>query len=385
MKPFIHGATPYCLVLTFCLLIIPKTFACTIVSAIAKNGHVWNANNEDGPFGVANFINVYPKTSQNKYGYYTLTYFSPRFGQTGSIQGGTNEAGLTFDFNAIDAVNTSGVSSKKSFPKGDNAILTHILGTMHSVEEVIAFFETYWFENGFTGAQMHVADAQGNFAMISPSGIERALQGQPLVSTNFDLCGKVDGTSCWRYPIAQTMLEKEEVGFETMEEILQKTAQKNGATMYSNIQNLTTGELWFFSKHDPGNIVTITIKALLQKGQYSYSFSDLDTIRKPQDITQFQEPSPVSLSKEAQQKFEGTYSNWYFGSINVTYQEVGLTVRFPDGFETVLIPSETDTFFIPNQGVIITFGRDADTEKKTLSLTENGFWSFTAWEKDVSK
>ena len=180
MKPLIHGATPFCLVLTFCILIIPKTFACTIVSAIAKNGQVWNANNEDGPFGVANFINVYPKTSQNKYGYYTLTYFSSRFGQTGSIQGGTNEAGLTFDFNAIDAVNTSEVSSKKSFPKGDNAILTHILGTMDSVEEVIAFFETYWFENGFTGAQMHVADAEGNFAMISPSGIERALQGQVI-------------------------------------------------------------------------------------------------------------------------------------------------------------------------------------------------------------
>ena len=382
MKPFTSGITLYCLSLTFLLFLIPNTFACTIVSAIAHNGEVWNANNEDGPFGVANFLNVYPKSPQNEYGYYTLSYFSPRFGQTGSIQGGTNEAGLTFDFNAIDAVNTSEVSSKKPFPKGDNAILVHLLGTMSSVEEVIAFFETYWFENGFTGAQMHVADAQGNFAIISPSGIEKAATGQPLVSTNFDRCGKEDGSSCWRYPIAQSMLEQQDVSFEAMEEILKKTAQKNGATMYSNIQNLTTGQLWFFSKHDEGNLVTTTMKALLENGKQSYSFSDLDAIHASQETTPFQEPSPVSLSKEAQQKFEGRYNNWYFGSITVKLQEAGLTVRFPDGFETVLTPYEADRFFIPNEGVTLTFGNDASRDKKTLSLSEDGFWSFTAWQKD---
>ena len=37
-------------------------YPCTIVSAIAKNGHVWTANNEDGPYGVANFINVFPRS-----------------------------------------------------------------------------------------------------------------------------------------------------------------------------------------------------------------------------------------------------------------------------------------------------------------------------------
>jgi hypothetical protein len=39
-----------------------QVYSCTIVSAIARNGNVWNLNNEDGPFGVANFINVFPKS-----------------------------------------------------------------------------------------------------------------------------------------------------------------------------------------------------------------------------------------------------------------------------------------------------------------------------------
>ena len=66
------------------------TFPCTIVSAMARSGHMWNMNNEDGPFGFANFINVFPKSTNAKYGYYTLSFFSPEFGTGGSIQGGTN-------------------------------------------------------------------------------------------------------------------------------------------------------------------------------------------------------------------------------------------------------------------------------------------------------
>ena len=44
------------------ILLVLALYPCTIVSAIAKNGHVWTANNEDGPYGVANFINVFPRS-----------------------------------------------------------------------------------------------------------------------------------------------------------------------------------------------------------------------------------------------------------------------------------------------------------------------------------
>ncbi len=32
------------------------------------------------------------------------------------------------------------------------------MADMRSVDEVVAFFETYWFAGGFRSAQLHVAD-----------------------------------------------------------------------------------------------------------------------------------------------------------------------------------------------------------------------------------
>lgn len=90
--------------LTFSILYWTHTYACTTVSAVASNGQVWTCNNEDGEIGVANFINVFPKSLDMKYGYFTFSYFSPKFGEGSRIQGGMNEAGLTFDFNTIHPV-----------------------------------------------------------------------------------------------------------------------------------------------------------------------------------------------------------------------------------------------------------------------------------------
>lgn len=109
---------PYFYIFFACSFFSPKSaISCTIVSGVASDGQVWNANNEDGPLGTANFINVFPKTGNAKYGYYTLCYYLPKFGQGGNIQGGMNEAGLTFDFNAIKSVKDFDPKAKKPFLK----------------------------------------------------------------------------------------------------------------------------------------------------------------------------------------------------------------------------------------------------------------------------
>ena len=53
--------TRYTLLLLTSLFTMPAT-ACTIVSAVAENGQVWNMNNEDGPRGVANYIRAPSKS-----------------------------------------------------------------------------------------------------------------------------------------------------------------------------------------------------------------------------------------------------------------------------------------------------------------------------------
>ncbi len=359
-------------------------FACTIVSAIGINGHVWNANNEDGPFGIANFINVYPKSENNTYGYYTLSYLSPRYGQSGQIQGGTNEAGLTFDFNAIDRVKSFDPKSKKAFPNGDNSILTHILATMSSVEEVVDFFKIYWFQSGFTSAQMHVADKHGRFAIISASGIKFAEKGKPLVSTNFDICGNEESSSCWRYPIAMAKLNTLDANLSTMISICKATAQKNGGTMYSNIQNLTTGELWFFSKHDPNILAKTTIKDLLDKGQKSYSFSDLSAINKSNTEYKWIKSNPIEIEEKTLNTYVGTYKNSFIGTVEIVKLENAIELSFVDGQKIAMQPSASNVFFFPYEDIRVKFEKDTQKNRIKLCLYENGKWSMTAW-KDMQR
>jgi hypothetical protein len=44
---------------------------------------VSNVNNEDDVIGVGEFINIFLKAETAKYGYYTLSHFSPKFGEGG--------------------------------------------------------------------------------------------------------------------------------------------------------------------------------------------------------------------------------------------------------------------------------------------------------------
>ena len=101
-----------------------------------------------------------------------------------------------------------GKREKKAFPQGDSAILRHILENFTTVEEVVAFFDRVWFENGFTSAQMHVADRFGHFAIVSPSGNRVLTDRKIQVSTNFRACGgtKEEAAVCWRFPLATEKL-----------------------------------------------------------------------------------------------------------------------------------------------------------------------------------
>ena len=210
------------------LLAFADASACTIFSGIATNGEVWNGNNEDGAFGSVTYVNVYPKGASSRYGFYSLSYGSPKNGANGNMQGGMNEAGLTFDFNALErSYEVVGKDRKKTFPRGDSAILRHILENFATVEEVVAFFDQYWFKNGFTSAQMHVADRFGHFAIVSPSGSRVLGDSRFQVSTNFRACGgtKEEAAVCWRFPIATEKLTRHGSTLSSFIEIPRSTAQ----------------------------------------------------------------------------------------------------------------------------------------------------------------
>jgi len=367
------------LFIAFSILHQTQIHACTIASAVSSSGQVWTCNNEDGPIGVANFINVFPKPVGMKYGYYTLSYLSPKFGEGGNMQGGMNEVGLTFDFNAMNQVKGFNPKSKKTYPQGDELILPHILGTMKSVQEVIEFFKTYWFQNGFNSAQMHVADRQGRFAIISASGIQLVEKGEFLVSTNFDICGKEDGASCWRYPKAIALLKENDPSLSTMMSICRETKQGE-STMYSNVQNLTTGDIWFLSKHDPQSTVKTNIIDLLSKGRKSYAFKDLKSLIEDRPLSQPVKPMRIELTVNVKNKYLGTYNNEYIGKLIIEAHQDGIKVTSADGNANVVQAQTENTFFLPNVDVRVEFNLDKDTNQMTMSFYENGFWIFDAWK-----
>jgi len=354
------------------LFIQSQVFACTIVSGIADNGQVWNANNEDGPVGMGTFINVFPSTQKGEYGYFTLSY-SLADANNGGIQGGMNEVGLTFDFNSIREVNN--IDRKNPFPKGDSGILSHILATMNSVNQVVAFFETYWFQGGFNSAQMHVADRNGQFAIISPSGVVRTTKQLSLVSTNFDIAGKESSASCTRYALATQKMQQNHASYSTMLDILKQTAN---STLYSNIQNLTTGEVWFFTNLNFDQPVKTTIKDLISKGRKSYSFDYMESLVNGNTIPSHQSSPKIELSPSVIETYIGNYRHPLGAIISVRLYKNGLQFSADGIPASVVYPQSKNTFFWPDENAFLVFEKIKGSSNIQMSVFENGYRSFTA-------
>ncbi len=320
--------------LTFFMMLPKLTNACTIFCGKDKNGHVWAASNEDGSYSFANYINVFPKTEDTKFGYFTLSYASEKNGENGGIEGGMNEAGLFYDFNSISTTLVKDLHKKKSFPQGDFKILSHILANFETVREVLDFFDVYWFDVGFNSAQMHLADKYGNYGIIGPSGSRLLKNEKYQISTNFDICGNEDSSNkerYWRFPIVKENLEKQEVGLASFTDICEMTSIKGkgfyrGHTIYTNIQNLNTGDIWFYFTSDYKNPFKTSISELVSKGRKSYLIRDLfkthpisvlyDNYLKHGGMSTFEMYQELDLPEERKKEIGAVFVNLFKENYN---------------------------------------------------------------------
>ncbi|HEX8349624.1 MAG TPA: hypothetical protein VF598_06670, partial [Hymenobacter sp.] len=244
------------------LLLVPnsRVNACTIVSGTDRKGQTWAMNNEDFFHTASNYVNVFPAKGKNTLGYITLTYGSPG----SSIQGGVNEAGVFFDINALPPPQKYKLSiGKKPFPHGN--MLEYMLQHCKSVPEFLALWDTYYLPD--MGDQIHVADKYGNLAVIAPDTILRATR--QLTSTNFNVCDTGPAKqSCWRYPIAQKLLAQGGVSQASLVKIAAATSNGEFITsVYTNIHNLSTGEIWFYLAEEYQTPWHTSVPALLKQGQ----------------------------------------------------------------------------------------------------------------------
>jgi hypothetical protein len=244
------------------LLLVPKSWlsACTIVSGTDRKGQTWAMNNEDFFHTSSTYVNVFPAKDKHTLGYITLTYGSPE----SSVQGGVNEAGLFFDVNALPPLQNYKLSiGKKPFPHGN--MLEYMLQRCKSVPEFLALWETYYLPD--LGDQIHIADKYGNLAVIAPDTILRATK--QLTSTNFNVCDTgPQKQRCWRYPLAQKVLAKDGVSQASLVKIATATSQREFMTsVYTNIHNLSTGEIWFYLAEEYQTPWRTSVPTLLKQGQ----------------------------------------------------------------------------------------------------------------------
>ena len=230
------------LVLMFC--ISSPAMACTIFTTELEDGTILVGNNEDYMYSISNFM-VVTAPSESSYGricFYNMSY----------IQGGMNEYGLFYDGASCPL---SEVPFDSNLEQLDYSLGDIVLSKCASVEEVEEFFESYNIPNSFcdhllftdsTGASAVFEWMEGELHIIRKGDDENY-----QVITNYWLTNpSLGGYPCDRYNTAVDLLQKQPPSIELCATILDSTKQNwgKGGTLYSNIYNLSSKEVYVFFK-----------------------------------------------------------------------------------------------------------------------------------------
>ena len=246
-------------------------FGCFILF-LTDGKSVMVANHEDWYTRDAEVTFIPP--SAGKYG---MVYFD--FASEKTAQGGMNSEGLFFD----------GTKTPHA-PFEDNAkkkdchcyIWTKILEQCNTVDEAITYVEKYKIPE-IEDIHVFFADRSGNSAVIGV--YDNKLQvhrrkGNYQLLTNFNLSDPSYGgeEKCLRYKAADSMLQQDAAAtIKNIENIMNQTHQED-LTIYSNVYNLTTKEVYIYSLYTRKNFrnkIKISLIDELKKGKHSIAIEKL--------------------------------------------------------------------------------------------------------------
>lgn len=247
-------------------------YPCTIFNA-SKGGRVLAGNNED--LASTNSKVWFIPAAEGKYGYFLIGFTD--YG----TQGGMNDQGLFYDWNALKFSQMKPSPDKKS-PKGVR-LMPKIMEECATVQDVLDLFDQ--FDLGFWGNyQLHLADRKGDSAVIGADKNGELFVARKekdyFVSTNFNLANPEFGAfsyPCTRYNIATEMLESmKELTVDLFRSILSAAHQEAASpTTYSNICDLTSGDIYVYNFHNFEEVVKFNLEEELKKGKHDYDFSSL--------------------------------------------------------------------------------------------------------------
>jgi len=202
-------------------------------------------------------------------------------------QGGVNEKGLAFDFNALPE---APLNPHPELPDaGPLTAMRRIQETCATVEEVIEVAQSYNWGTSLRW-QVLVADATGDAVVMSagPDGELAFTRKAPgdgyLASTNFNRANPDNAYNsgpCWRYETAVRMLDRiegeEDLTVEYFGSILDSVHVESatGNTLYSNVFDLKNGLVHLYYWHQFDEMVTLNVAEELAKAPSPTRIRDL--------------------------------------------------------------------------------------------------------------
>jgi len=252
------------------LLTIPFTrvFACLILF-ITDGKTVMVANHEDWYARDAE-VTFIPAQGK-KFG---MLYFD--FASEKAAQGGMNTAGLFFD-----GTRTPFAPYEENESKQDCKcyIWKKILEECATVDEALSYVEKYKTRE-IEDVHILFADRRGNSAVVGVYGGKLQVHkrsGNYQLLTNFNLTDSSYGGElpCQRFAKAEKCLVTDSSAtVKNLEKILSMTHQ-DVFTVYSNIYNLTSGEVYVYSRADFTKKVRFNLSVELKKGKHVMSIASL--------------------------------------------------------------------------------------------------------------
>ena len=278
----------------------PVPGSCTIFSA-SVGDQVLFGNNEDYN-NPKTYYWTEPANNKN-YGALYLGY------ENYSYQGGINEKGLCFDANSLPdskinphAELTPAPFYEQPYEKYTIWAPVLILRKAATVEEAIEIAGKYqrgnWdSKSGKLGYQVNFADANGDAVVISVDDngelafTRKKKTDTYLVSTNFNKANPKNAFDypCRRYTMAEGMLERLNKGnglsVDYFKSILDSTHVEGSFTntLYSNIFDLTNGNIYLYYWHQFNEVVVLNLGKELAKGKINVPLKDLfskETVQK---------------------------------------------------------------------------------------------------------
>ena len=253
--------------------------ACTVFNS-SQADTVLVGNNEDWKYSTDVEIWFVPSSGKTHgrvlFGWNQLFFFR-------QAQGGMNDQGLFFDW----ALCPKSDPPKFSFNKNTAtfSLSENLLAECATVDKAVAWLKQY--NILFIRSHIMLADKSGNSAVVEwVDGEMRVIRksNDYQVMTNFWLSHPGMGNyPCPRYnKVTEMMQNKKAISVADFASILKTVSEyrrtedgQESGTIYSNVYDLSMGDVYIYYKRDFENSIKVNLESELNKGKHSYKLRSL--------------------------------------------------------------------------------------------------------------